>query len=131
MALKERSRNQYNQLSKEQAADVRARYAAGETQQAIADDLGVSQNYVSMIVRNRIIHLLPDDAAMPPPTRSHHRPTPRPSRRPHRKRKLTEEQVQQIRSLAGAISRDRIAKAFDVHKSTITHIVTGKQWRDA
>jgi len=130
MGLKGRGGNQWNNgLTREQAEQVRERYAAGESQQCIADSLGVDQTYISLVLRNRILHLLPDGADMPEPTER--KSKPRPPRRPHRKRKLTEEQVQQIRSLAGVISRDRIAKAFDVHKSTITHIVTGKQWRDA
>ena len=38
-------------LTSQEADSARTRYALGETQQAIADDLGVSQRVISLIVR--------------------------------------------------------------------------------
>lgn len=42
--------------------------------------------------------------------------------------KLTEEQVQQIRALAGNLSQRKIARKFGVAKSTVARIHHGTQW---
>jgi len=42
-----------NKLTREQADEIRARYADGETQASIAADFSVSQMTVSLIVRNK------------------------------------------------------------------------------
>lgn len=128
MALKGRSRNQWRQLTPEQAEQVRQRYAAGETQQQIADAFSVNQTYVSLIIRNRIIHLLPADAALPRPRRRESKP--RQPRKPKRKTKLTADQVRQIRQLAGGVTHQQIAHAYGVSKATVTSIIAGRLWRD-
>lgn len=57
-------------IDRETAGVIRARYMAGETQQQIADGLGLDQRTISHIVRNR---RWPDPTYVPPPRRRNSR----------------------------------------------------------
>jgi hypothetical protein len=53
-ADRDRKGRNASKLTAEQVAEIRARCAAGETQQSIADDHGVSRSLVSMIKDHRV-----------------------------------------------------------------------------
>lgn len=108
--------------------EIRARYSTGDvTQRALAQEYGVSQNAIGLILRRKTWrHVEDSDAAVAA------RPLSPVDQLVRRVRRLTDEQIAEARQLhvAGASHR-AIARKTGVHHTTITRLLTGVHWKSA
>ena len=106
-------------LSEEQVVSIRERYAeTTDTQVEIADDYGIAQTNVQVIVTGETWK----DAGGPITEDAS-----------GRRRKLSEQEVLEIRErwyASTSISQQDLAEEYDISQSKISHVVRGKTYRD-
>src|SRR5262249_43796846 len=108
-------------LTAEQVVEIRRRYAAGESQTALAPDFGVQQNTISTIVRGDAYRDV--DGARKQAL----------ERRPRRgQRFFTDDDIRTIRAryAAGGVSQGQLAKEYDTGQTQISAIVRRQSYRE-
>lgn len=132
--------NGNSKLTREQVTEIRRlRSEEGMTLTALGQRFGVNHTLIGFIVRGEI---WPEEGQLRPVTVRPKRNTPveQPLVQPQKarsgevngNRRLGWEQVREIRCLAenGKLSHEAIALRFGVHQTTVSHIVTGRTWRE-
>jgi DNA-binding transcriptional regulator YiaG len=112
-------------LTSEQVAEIRQRYGAGETQEALAAVFGMTRSAISYQIRGKVF---PDSAYVPPPlgTRNDN-PGYRGER--HHRAALTDAQAQEIRRrYAQGLSQSAVAQEFGVSQITVSRVVRGERY---
>lgn len=103
-------------LTDEDIASICEQYAAGVSQRPLADQFGVSQGLISMIVRGKGWTHVGGERI--------------PEGTPPRHFKITEDDVRKIREMyaRGSWSQKRLAHHFGISRASISGIVNGKTW---
>lgn len=125
-------RNASAKLTNRDVQAIRAAVRRGTVQKDLAGHFGVSLAVISRIVRGEGWTHVPNDpsvdlAGLPAPR-------PRAIRRgvANNKAKLNPQLVTEIRSrYAQGESQTALAKAFNVHQTTISPIVRGESWKES
>ena len=105
-------RHPSTRLTDEQVADLRRRWRAGETQWALAREVGVSHAYMSALVRG---------LERPDHEYGVHVPAARIEKR------ITDEEVREMRAqMASGVSQAEIARTYGVSQSYVAHVKSGR-----
>lgn len=107
-------------LTKEDVIEIKKLLLNNEAQYVIAEKFGVTRQCISNIQRGKTwSHVVIEDF------------TPFSNSRPARNRKITAEDVVEIKKLAeDGITRKELAERYGVSTRNISHIVNGKSWAD-
>lgn len=104
----------WSQLTDKTVEEIRRLYADGATQMALAAQFGLTQSYVSEIVRGRKWRRAPGDHVTQ-----------------NRQVKLTVDAVREIRSLyARGHSQQAIATRFGVTQRCVSQVILRQTWKD-